>query len=346
MSVLAKIAVELSDAVAQQAALGATSTPPSFRALAQGPGWSVKDVTCTYGPHDRPFREEHTGFSIALVLAGTFQYRGAPALDRNGQLMTPGSLMLGNPGQSFECVHEHGHGDRCLSFHFLPQLFEELACDAGARRGQRAFRILRLPAARETSTLAARVSAQLAALSQAANLGAPCSAMQWEELALEMAASSIRLASGSAGDPAGPLPSTAARITRVVRIIDEEIGEPAWTLQRLAAEARLSPYHFLRTFEQVVGVTPHQYVRRARLRRAAAQLLAEPSSVLNIALDCGFSDVSNFNRAFRNEFRVSPRQFRRQHLPPRGISNSDPTSLLYSVEMGSRSRPSHEKAES
>jgi AraC-like DNA-binding protein len=84
------------------------------------------------------------------------------------------------------------------------------------------------------------------------------------------------------------------------------------TLDALAREARLSRYHFLRTFEQLTGLTPHQYVRRARLREAAMRLAAESGTVLDIALDCGFGDVSNFNRAFRTEFGMSPRAYRAQ----------------------------------
>ena len=47
----------------------------------------------------------------------------------------------------------------------------------------------------------------------------------------------------------------------------------------------------------VVGLTPHQYVMRMRLRRAAG-LVQEAVSVLDIAFDCGFGDVSNLNRSF------------------------------------------------
>jgi AraC family transcriptional regulator len=79
----------------------------------------------------------------------------------------------------------------------------------------------------------------------------------------------------------------------------------------MAEEARLSPYHFLRTFEVVAGLTPHQYVMRMRLRRAAVRLVQAQASVLDIAFDCGFGDVSNFNRSFRAEFGMSPRAFRR-----------------------------------
>jgi AraC-like DNA-binding protein len=82
------------------------------------------------------------------------------------------------------------------------------------------------------------------------------------------------------------------------------------TVARLARDARLSPYHFLRTFESVTGVTPHQYVLRARLRRAAIRLHDDPARILDIAFDSGFGDLSNFNRAFRAEFGVSPRAYR------------------------------------
>jgi AraC-like DNA-binding protein len=68
----------------------------------------------------------------------------------------------------------------------------------------------------------------------------------------------------------------------------------------------LSPYHFLRTFARLTGLTPHQYVRRARLRRAAAQLGTGDVPIIDVALACGFPDVSNFNRAFRSEFGITP----------------------------------------
>ena len=52
-------------------------------------------------------------------------------------------------------------------------------------------------------------------------------------------------------------------------------------------------------------------MRRARLREAASRLIAETEKVLDVALDCGFGDVSNFNRAFRAEFGESPLAFRK-----------------------------------
>jgi AraC-like DNA-binding protein len=62
----------------------------------------------------------------------------------------------------------------------------------------------------------------------------------------------------------------------------------------------------------VTGVTPHQYVLRARLRHAALRLAGEDTKIVDIAFDSGFNDVSNFNHAFRVEFGMSPRAWRMQ----------------------------------
>jgi len=247
----------------------------------------VRDVVCSAGPRDKPFEEQHRDFSIAIVLGGTFQYRSPVGRD----LMTPGSLLLGNAGDCFECGHEHGVGDRCVAFAFSREYFEGMA-------GDRTFRVPRVPALRGVSPVVARASAAVEGQE-----------ICWEEFGIELAGNAIRMANGANRDATDLRPSTVARVTRAVRMIEEHHGEDL-TIARLAHEARLSPYHFLRTFEGVTGVTPHQYARRMRLRDAATRLASGDEKVLDIAFDCGFGDVSNFNRAFRGEFGVSPRKYR------------------------------------
>ena len=318
---MAKIAIELEQALARRAATGAAACHPTCRVLARGDGWVVEDLICASGPRDPIFEERHGNVSIAMVLAGTFQYRGSAGQgsasgssakrgsaiggSANGairnELMTPGSLLLGNAGQSFEVSHEHAAGDRCLSFQFAPEYFERIASDAGARKGDRGFRILRLPPLRELSSLIARARAGLEYSADT----------PWEELSVELAAATVRAERGISSRTENAPPSAIARVTRSVRAIERR-PEGALGLGSLAHEAGLSPYHFLRTFERLTGITPHQYVRRARLRDAASRLAAERQKVLDIALDCGFGDVSNFNRAFRSEFGVSPTSFRQE----------------------------------
>jgi AraC family transcriptional regulator len=71
----------------------------------------------------------------------------------------------------------------------------------------------------------------------------------------------------------------------------------------------LSPFHFLRVFARVVGVTPHQYVVRVRLRRAARLLSATELAITDVALEAGFADLSNFVRTFRRAAGVPPLAF-------------------------------------
>jgi AraC family transcriptional regulator len=257
----------------------------------------VEDVVCTAGPRDRPYEEQHAAVRIAVVAAGSFQYRAPRGLRTDRDLMTPGSMLLGSPGQSFECGHEHGEGDRCISFGYSEAYFEPATAQSGARTR---FDVLRLPPLRETAALVARACAGLAG-----------SHMAWEELGIALAVRTAELTGRGAAAGSLPNASALARVTQLVRRIEQE-PDTGLTIGAMARDARLSPYHFIRAFEHVTGVTPHQYILRTRLRAAALRLAGEPDRVLDIALDCGFGDASNFNRAFRAEFGMSPRVYRRR----------------------------------
>jgi AraC family transcriptional regulator len=303
---LAKIALELRKAVARRAGSpGSTAR----RVLAKGPGWQVADVVCTSGPEDRPFEERHSCFSIAVVIAGSFQYRSQCGAGR--QLMTPGSLLLGNPGQYFECGHEHAVGDRCMAFQYSEEYFETVGADAGPRSRKLTFNVPRLPPLRALSPLTALACAGVARSVNGTGQVLPRLGMSWEELSVQLAAKTVQHAHGVTAESNGIIPGAEARVTRVIRLIErnpaDELG-----LGQLAKEAGLSPYHFLRIFERLTGGTPHQYILRFRLREAAIRLASEPTKVLDIAFDCGFGDVSNFNHAFRAEFGISPRKYRLQ----------------------------------
>jgi len=247
-------------------------------------------VVCTCGPRDRPFEERQSGASVSLVLSGTFVCCG----EHGVALLSAGSLMLVSPGQTFECSHAHGEGDRCLSFQFDAELFERLAHDAGAPRP--VFDRQTLPSLRALSPVTTRATAAMTAPDAL------------EEIAVELAGAAIDIAGRARREP--PAQSQHhARIARVLRWLASHACEPH-TLADLARRAGLSPYHFLRTFKRVAGVTPHQWLLRARLREAARRLSASRQPVTQIALDVGFEDLSNFMRAFRAEFGTSPRRYR------------------------------------
>jgi AraC family transcriptional regulator len=261
------------------------------RVVAEGAGWRVVEVLCTSGPGDLSIEERYWSVAISLVLSGTFSYRSA----KGSGLMSPGALLLGNVGHTYQCSHKHGEGDRCLSFQFDPALFEDLARGCGVSKAH--FSSDRLPPLRATAQLTARA----------------VTAMQmqgcFEELALELAGTALRICRDVQIAPVAGTKRTEARIAEVVRHLESSTPQSA-RLEELARMAGLSRYHFLRAFKSVTGVTPHQWVLRARLRDAAHRLATSRAAVTEIALDAGFSDLSNFIRSFGAEYGVSPRRYR------------------------------------
>jgi len=277
----------LATALARKAANGARGGIADVT-IASGEGWRVQDVICTCGPYDHEAEELTSGSSVALVLSGSFV-----VCDRHGtSLLSEGSYLLVSAGHCFACSHRHGEGDRCLSFRFEPELFARIAHDAAR---QATFAHNRLPPLRALAPLTAR--ARLAIREPG----------QLEEVAIELAAMALGL---SARERRAGVPSLhEGRMSEVLRYMAAYSAAPH-TVAGLARLAKLSPYHFLRSFKAVTGVTPHQWLLRARLRAAAERLAATKAPVTEIALDVGFDDLSNFIRTFHAEFGASPRHYR------------------------------------
>jgi AraC-like DNA-binding protein len=251
---------------------------------------SVLDYRCTVAPGTKPFAEAHDAYSVSYVRKGSFGYRvGGRAFD-----LVAGGAVIGHPGAEYVCTHDHVHGDECLSFQFAPALIEEL----GGR--PEAWRTGSLPPLSELMVLGE--------LGQAAAEGASDAAL--DEVGLAMAARFLALASGAGERPVAPSAADRRRAVEAALKLDAEAERPL-DLAGAAEGAGLSAYHFLRVFAKVLGVTPHQYLVRARLRRAARLLAEDGRAITDIAYDVGFGDLSNFVRTFHRAAGVSPRAFRK-----------------------------------
>lgn len=103
-----------------------------------------------------------------------------------------------------------------------------------------------------------------------------------------------------------------ARINRVMDYIRLNLDKPI-DLDVLAYIASFSPYHFHRIFTAMVGETPNNFVSRIKLEKAAQLLHDNPkASVSDIALICGFINISSFSRAFKGYFNMTTTEFRSQ----------------------------------
>ena len=86
------------------------------------------------------------------------------------------------------------------------------------------------------------------------------------------------------------------------------------TVESIAAISNYSVSHFSKLFRQMTGESLTQYLKNYRLGTAASRLLNEPTKVSEIALSCGFSNLSYFSRAFYQKYNMTPSEFRKNNM--------------------------------
>lgn len=250
---------------------------------------SVVDYRCDAGPEDRPFPESHQAFSLSYVRHGTFGYR---VRGRHYE-MVAGALLIGFPGDEFTCTHEHTCGDECLSFRLDPAVADQVGS------GDQVWKRGALPPLAPIMVLGE--------LAQAAAAGA--NGIGLDEVGMLIAMRLAAVIDGKSQSVRRASPRDRRRAVETALWLDANAHEPV-DLERASQQAGLSSFHFLRLFTRILGVTPHQYLLRSRLRRAARALATEDRAISDIALDVGFADLSNFVRTFHRAAGVSPRGFR------------------------------------
>ena len=257
--------------------------------LLQQKSITVSDFRCSAGPDDTPFLERHRCHSVSYVRKGSF---GCRTRGRFFELVA-GSILVGHPGDEYMCTHDHVCGDECLSFFLTPELVEAI--------GDRAevWQIGSAPPLPELMVLGE--------LAQAAADGR--SDIGLDEVGQVFVSRFVEVVSGRAREPVPAKARDRRRAVETALWIDAHSHRQI-DLEHAAGQANISPFHFLRLFSSVLGVTPHQYLVRSRLRHAARLLADHDSSITDVAYDVGFGDLSNFVRTFHRAAGVSPLRFR------------------------------------
>jgi AraC-like DNA-binding protein len=267
--------------------------------ILQSDSISVYDYRCTAGPDSKPFVEQHRCHSVAYVRKGSF---GCTKRGQSFELVA-GSILVGDPGDEYICTHDHHIcGDECLSFALSPELVDRLGGKAEVWQTGCAPPLPELMV--------------LGELAQAASEGR--SDVGIDEVGHALASRFVEVVSGRAQKPPQATARDRRRAVETALWIDAH-SHHAIELEDAADQAGLSPFHFLRLFSGVLGVTPHQYLVRSRLRHAARLLADDARSITDVAFDVGFGDLSNFVRTFHRAAGVSPLRFRRASRGDRKI---------------------------
>lgn len=260
---------------------------------------TVVDCVCNPGAPATGRAELHHADSVSFVRRGSFGYTSR---GRRCELVA-GSTLIGRAGDEYVCTHEHhACGDACLSFQLAPELAAALEDRPSAWRAGALPPLSRLVVFGELAQAAAEGRSDVG-LDEAGMLYAAAAVATVRD---------ISTATRRATD------GERRRAVEAALWIEANAQEPI-DLRQLAQQAGLSRFHFLRLFARALGITPHQHLVRARLRRAARALADGDRSVTDAAFEAGFGDLSNFVRTFRRAAGMAPREFRRLAKGDRNI---------------------------
>jgi AraC family transcriptional regulator len=237
-----------------------------------------------YGADASLATHSHEYACLVLVLQGTFRERFGPR-SRDG---APGMLIVRPAGEPHSDRFA-GRGGRCLNVELSPQWLERV------RGYTRAF----------DDSMAFRGGAFLLAgrrLRDELSQDDDVSPLAIESLVLSMVADAVRDTRRTPG-----LPPRWLLATRDLLHADVAAR---WTLDALAAEARVHPAHLASTFRRHFGRGVATYLRQLRIDYACRALAESDMPLAEIAIASGFSDQSHFGRTFKQLMRVTPAQYR------------------------------------
>jgi len=99
------------------------------------------------------------------------------------------------------------------------------------------------------------------------------------------------------------------RMLRARDAMDRTYAQPL-DIPELARIAIVSEAHFIRTFKETFGETPHRYLQRRRVERSMFLLRATERSITDICMDVGFNSLGTFSRTFKDIVGRSPKEYR------------------------------------
>ncbi|MGL4235966.1 helix-turn-helix domain-containing protein [Tabrizicola sp.] len=255
---------------------------------------------------------------------GGCRIRGDLGGGRFGLTTKKGGIVLAAPNFATTTIADTSHRVRCLAFPMAQ--WESVLDEATSGRFSS-----------DSSYVYGRVFDCPNIRSALRNLWALCdeqgapSGLLARAAGCEILAELCRLCGAPLGPTKGGLAPWAER--RCLELMRARLSDDV-SLDELAAEAQLSPFHFARMFKQSLGVPPRVYLTRLRLERACDLLETTDLPVTEIAFEVGYSSNQVLARVFTKHRRMSPSDYRRAVRDPvRQISMSAKGPALATFEV-------------
>ena len=259
--------------------------------------------------HDRAESVAYTRHLAPLSVKTTL--RGAERYNVHGffEDVRPGEHLVINAGQAYESEIEADRPVESLCVFFSPQdVADALAAQGDALNEPHLANVTEFPGVKRRS--APKMGTLLTTLP--ALKAAPTLLRQSRALQLLSALVAEEVGERHAAPLDAQRRATREELRRRCLIgkafLEAHYSEDV-SLTEAASMAGLSRAHFLRSFKQCFGVTPHQALMRRRLDEAAAMLDGRKASIAEVAVSVGYSNFSAFSRSFRRRFGVTPRAY-------------------------------------
>lgn len=246
----------------------------------------------------------HDFYEVYFFLSGNVQYN----IESRSYLLTPGDILLISPMELHQPVFHDDQKDYerivlWINQRFLSELSppdqDLTACFDSTLPGHTNL-------LRPTNAQRQLLSFQLERLTQETQSQDNYSALTALTYLAQILISLNRLAiSASQSNDNRSVPDSV--VYGVLAYINEHYSEDL-TLDHLANRFFISKYHLSREFGRIVGTSVHRYLIQKRLAMAK-QMMSSGMSSSEVYQQCGFGDYSNFYRAFKAEYQITPKEF-------------------------------------
>ena len=120
----------------------------------------------------------------------------------------------------------------------------------------------------------------------------------------------VRTQTSAGGGKPGEL-GESGEASGLIELKDSILDQPEniYLIEEMARNTNISPFHLIRKFKKMYGLTPHQFQIQCKVRKAQ-KLLEEEKSVCEVTYDAGFCDQSHLDRCFQKIVGLTPKEYK------------------------------------